>query len=677
MKKKLVFTLLTVMAASSLVGCQQESTKFEIKFTDAVPNCVTGEEYDFGDILIEEEGVSYTMEAFYQNYYEKKEYKLETNGLKFTQNEAFDVSVVVTGKKGGETKKRTQLVQTSVACDPIDGLLASTGFSGFADTGLTKELITDEQYCKAGGKSALAVYYQGNNFYRWGATVLAPTNFRCLDYWTDKTWEDTILKFWVYNPTEEELEFQLRVADELTKLVNIDWGQELNIIQKAAPGVWTECLFPLHRVGVNHTLFINEEGTRKDSLNVKVRWAGTPTKDPTPLYNYQFYIDGVDFVPASEYPDIDTHCYAKAEHSSESLENCFLDTSKSAGWAAGNVRYDREVVCKVDNPNSKSSCWATFNGTTVTDAGVKYGLIYNIGSDYDNQMIEALPDLTHGILTADFKFENMTNTNVKLVATDKTWAVPKVEYPTEDLGNGWRRLVLDMANEEAYVAITEAIRIGFAFPGVTDATKDTASVHLDNFHYYQDQGSPAKPAMETYTDGLENCPMDEGWNGCIRKFDTDTCASNPNSRYSIKLEFNGSKNVNFGYGITFAPKYIKFAESSYELPNASNSTIEFDVKFSENITNTNVILGMVNDTWDKDGRTEVSVTGTPTDGWYHVAINTAQVDTLKAITAVIRICIYFPGVTDANYASSNVWLDNIFVKTNAQKGLPHGIIKSY
>ena len=659
MNKKIIYSILTAGLLFSLAGCSNDGP-FEILFEDAVPNCYVGEEYDFGDVLIEESGVNYTLEAYYQNYYEQKEYKVESSGLKFTQNEICHVSVVITATKGSKTKKRTQLVRTSVKADPIDDLLQTGGLSGYSDTGIKKEIVTDAQYLKEEGMSSLAVYYQGNNFYRWGASVLGIENFRLLDHWTDKTWENTILKFWCYNPTDYDIEFQLRIKDVYTGLVDVDWVDSPSIVQYAKPGVWTECLFPLHRIGVDHTLFMNKEGTRTDSITVKMRWHGTPTEEPTPLYTYQCYIDGVDCVPASRYPEVDTKCYAKAEHASESLENMLFDD----GWQRINAKYDREVVRTVENAKSKSSFWGTFNNVSPNDTG--YSVIYNVGVSYENADIEAYPDLSHGLLKADFKFSsNITNTNIKLIATDETWSVVKKSFSTTDLGDGWRRLEIDMAPNEEFVRINEPVRLGFGFEGINDSNKATAEVHMDNFFYLQNEGSPARPEMETYQEGLENLPIDAGWCGSSVSYDNITVNTldNPKSRYSAKLTFN-KNSINLGYGVTYSPESANLSDD--EIIRPAGHKIEFYVKYSSNITNKDISLSLVQKSSWECGTKSISVSSTPNaNGWYHVTVDMGANFDTAIYKEIIRIGIYFQGITDENKADSTVWIDNMFVSAIA------------
>ena len=234
-----------------LTGCQNAKAEFDIEFDDIIPTAYVGEEYDFSDVLIVEKDVEYKLEVYYFDYYEKVEKSLAVvNDFCFTPKELFDVTVVVNAKKGSSSQIRSRNVPVAQKTDPIDELLASDGYSGWGDPGIIKEAVVDDQYLKGeNSHSALSVHFQGSNPYTWGTTFLSLNNFRLLPYWSDPTWENAVVHFWVYNPTDYQLEFQMRVCDNLTGLVNVDWGQALNVPQFAAPNAWSEVNFSLKHLG--------------------------------------------------------------------------------------------------------------------------------------------------------------------------------------------------------------------------------------------------------------------------------------------------------------------------------------------------------------------------------------------------------------------------------------------
>lgn len=304
-KTTLTISFLTLLlGASTLISCG--GSNFDLILSDTFDTAYIGQVYNFEEYITKQDGVEYSIEAYYQNYYEKKEYSIPVSGLTFIPTEQFEVTVVTTAKKGSEQIKKTVTIPTKLKGDPLDELLATGGFSGWADNGWRKELTNIPQYLHDNdtnnlhSATSLLCSYNGTDPFTWGASVLCLDNFRNLEYWTDKTWENAIISCWVYNPTEYDIEFQLRIKDEL-KDGKVDWdfGQEGNIscfAEKAVDGVakWSRLIFPLKKLGIDHTLYLNEDGTRHDSIVIKSKYLG-PAEEG--VYKYQYYVDGIDVVP--------------------------------------------------------------------------------------------------------------------------------------------------------------------------------------------------------------------------------------------------------------------------------------------------------------------------------------------------------------------------------------------
>lgn len=662
MKKGLTLALLSLMASSTLVGCS--NGVLEIELDDAIPSAYVGEEYDFEDIIIKKPGVSYSINAYYQNYMELTEVELPVDGFKFTPVEKYDVSVVVHAKKGGSKVDRTTNVSVSVLGDAIDELLISDGFSGYGDTGIRKELTTESQWLKDGGNSAIEVFFNGNNAYTWGCSTFALDNFRLLDEWKDKTQEDGILKFWVYNPTEYNFRFQLRLADEYTNLVNIDWGHSLNIERVAKPGEWTQVLYPLRAMGMDHTYYKNESGTRSDSFVVKVKWDGTPTSKPTPLYSWQMYVDGIDIVPHSDFPEMDTKCYASAETSEYGWENIVLDTTKANGWGTANARYDRDFVLSTAEQESKSSAYLTFEDTVVKDYKLGYSFMLNTESAKSTEQINEVPTFNHGLLEADFHMnEAITNKQIQVVTAspvNNDWDI-RYSNPIDLVpgANGWAHMSFDVAKDEVFIGNGPICRLGFKFVGVNETNKNDAVVHIDNIKFNQEGGSPAVvPARnETLQDGYENCLLDIGWTRATVSQDKDNvCTDNgKDSATSMKLRFNGvNPHDGYGYFVAISPE----EQAVNPLPTTNNGKFEMDIKLSDDITEKDIGLAFIEKgSWEAK-RGVISLVTPSASGWYHVSID-LPTSVYTGVNEVIRIAITIRGVNDTNKATATAWLDNI------------------
>ena len=103
---------------------------------------------------------------------------------------------------------------------------------------------------------------------------------------TDQIWDNAIVTFWVYNPMEQDIEFQLTVNDK-TFPVMLDWtGEEGNFRRQfAKAGEWTQIFFSLRRMGTTHKLVTDMYST--ESLCIKFQYVGYST---TQEYEMEFYL---------------------------------------------------------------------------------------------------------------------------------------------------------------------------------------------------------------------------------------------------------------------------------------------------------------------------------------------------------------------------------------------------
>lgn len=494
------FATIAALSAPFLTSCGNSLSEgdFELKFNKIVPQAYIGSEYDFGKVLIVENGVQYDVTASYYDYDTKSMNNLVVNNYKFVPVSRSDVTVSVLAYNKTVTKKKSVNVRVSVKGDGIETLLSS-GESCYADEGITKDLNTNSVYVKEGNTSIVAKF-SGTNYYRWGAALLSPNNFRCLDYWTDKTWENAILTFWVYNPTDYEFEFQLRVKEtEDLGSVDIDWGSQFNTPQFAKSKEWTQIFFSMNKIGINRPLYIDEEMTHSDNLIVKTRWHGPHGEEDNPeYYAWSMYIDGVDIVPASLYPEVGTEPLTSFEKLSDGWENMRTDTGETDKYGRSLVAYDPKVLHKRDY-DSKTSLKMTFANAVIGDYTVKYSVMFSPQEEIAVTPSFVMPPLNKGTIKADFKFsDDITNKTVSFVAVQPTpdgndWepalVIPEIELT--DLNDGWHQLYFDFAKVPSFANMKKTIRFGFSFPGVYESNKATASIHLDNFFFDENGTGPA------------------------------------------------------------------------------------------------------------------------------------------------------------------------------------------
>ena len=115
MKKRHLLLPLLIIPSLIIPGCKQKNEgTLEIELDEYTPLAYLGEEYDFTDVLYVEEGVTYKLEVYYQNYTTMEEFELPVEDtFYFTPVELYDLTVIVNATKGKLKAKRTRHVQVS------------------------------------------------------------------------------------------------------------------------------------------------------------------------------------------------------------------------------------------------------------------------------------------------------------------------------------------------------------------------------------------------------------------------------------------------------------------------------------------------------------------------------------------------------------------------------------
>lgn len=659
MKKLRLLSFLLLSASLILPGCKNSKKGLKIEFDDIVPTAYVGVEYDFSEVLVVEDDVKYNLTVYYQDYNTMTEKELEVkDDYFFTPVELFDLTVIVEAKKGKATSKRTKIVPVAQKGDAIDELLVTGAYSGYADVGFTKTLVTDPQYCKdESSHSALEVRFQGAFPYTYGGVVLSVNNFRLLDEWEDKTWTNAVFTTWVYNATEANLMFEMRIKDQLTNLVDVDWGSPLNPTDRIAePGKWTQIVFSLRHFGVDKPLYANEEGTRYDEINLKVKWAGTPTSGEE-LYSYQFFVDNTNIVPFSEerFPLLDTTCYAKAESLDYGWENMYLDDGQTSATAV----YDREFVNSSDEQPSLSSMVLKFAGKTP-NVYFGFGVLFNPEAEFEKSPAR-IPSFRHGLLEFDIHYKNVTNKAFDLITVQNGWfIITRLDMNPVISDQGWTHLQIDLGSYTKLDLMTSVVRFGFDFKGIDNTNKDTAEIHIDNIKFSQNGGTPERQQVpETLADGWENMIIDDGpaINACSFENDYEVVktSSEHESTSSLKLTFDGVNALDGDYCLALSPE----AAEINPLPNLHNGIIDFDIKFSDIITNHDVRLKGFQQNWSVSVVTEPIAPVSVGDNWMHVTYNFASDPNFNVITSCIRLVFIFDGINESNKSTAQINIDNV------------------
>lgn len=293
MKRSFLFIALLFTLCIFAIGCQKEEQLQEpltLALAANVEPAQMGKNYDLRDLYTEEEGVQYSFKVSYFDPISDAQTDIPvTEKLKFKQEYPADVNVQITAIRGGETVTKEVTVPVAFDADIVDCLLVTGGKAGYADPGVSKVLCFDNTYLKQEtSETSLAVTFTSGA--DEGVTVLDLCHYSLTPYYSARIWNDAVVTFWVYNPMPNDIEFRLKVKDANAK-INISWDSAANTqVQFAKAGEWTQVFFSLKQYGVDGILYMDEDLTRDDILELQAQYQGTEA--------CTMYIDGVDVVPA-------------------------------------------------------------------------------------------------------------------------------------------------------------------------------------------------------------------------------------------------------------------------------------------------------------------------------------------------------------------------------------------
>ena len=111
MRMKTKHLLLSLALAFTALSACSSSGELVIELDENTPTAHLGKKYDFTDILYVQDGVKYDLEVYYQDYFTMEEKSLPVvDTFYFTPTETFDITVIVTAKKSGKTAKRRRII---------------------------------------------------------------------------------------------------------------------------------------------------------------------------------------------------------------------------------------------------------------------------------------------------------------------------------------------------------------------------------------------------------------------------------------------------------------------------------------------------------------------------------------------------------------------------------------
>ena len=639
--RNLILLVVAVLIVAAFAGCGDQETpvaagsSLQINTIKFMPLAYLDESFDLRDVLLMEEGVEYSATGCYVEVKQDEATKeftisetaLEVNDLCFTPKAIAENVITLSAKRGKEIAQKVIYIGTTIRAEPLDDLYKSSGTLGGSDPGISKSVNIDPMYLQ-GENSTTSLHVEWNNLdpHPWGNIFMSFSAADAQEYFTDKTWENAIVTFWVYNPMELPIEFQLRLVDEQTG-ANIDFsGTPGANSQKAEPGQWTQVFFPLRKIGgTTHRL----TGTKysNDMLTLKFRYDGYST---TEAYACDFYMDNIDVVDASMYPEIDT----KNVRSTETIEQGWENISQDIGWQGVYTEYDHEVQM---GEGSKCALKIMFNAEkSLTNSF--WCLQTETNAAFNGNL-----DMTAGKLYGYFKFEGL-EPKVSVDIVNNKWATSnKVDMTLTSVGDGWYMAELDLQKIEVGNNRNDhIIRVRFHFYG---ANADSI-VYVDTMKF--DYKHIEKVFEAPSTDWI-NMTQDTGsfYFAGEKKFNTSYLKGG-NTVRSIMLKAPADSVGKITWNTAAAASAGEISAT----PNMNKGTLSAWFYFGKQLPNANLII--TNNSWKGSNTLPFVFTKSTGDGWYYGELHGSDLVCAEGggTSDVIRMMVQIPkGYT--------VYIDNL------------------
>lgn len=629
--RNFILLVVAVLLVAAFAGCDNQETPAEagsslqintIKF---MPYAYLDESFDLRDVLLMEEGVEYSATGCYVEVTQDETTKeftisetaLEVNDLCFTPKAIAENVITLSAKRGSETAQKVIYIPTSIHAEPLDDLYKSSGSLGGSDPGISKSVNIDPLYLQ-GDTSTTSLHVEWNSAdpHPWGNQFLSFSAEAAQEYFTDKTWENAIVTFWVYNPNELPVEFQFRLVDE-TSGANIDWsGTPGANSQKAEPGTWTQCFFPLRKIG-GTTNRLTGTKYSNDMLSLKFRYDGYSTTD---TYAFDFYIDNIDVVDASVYPEIDT----KNVRSNETVEQGWENLPQDTGWQGVYTEYDHEVAM-----GDGSTCALKIYFNQEKSLTNSFWCLQTETPTIFNGNL----DMTAGKLYGYFKFEGL-DPKVSVDIVNNKWATSnKVDMTMTPVGDGWYKGELDLQkievgnNRNDYI-----IRVRFHFSGANaDSIVYVDTMKFDYVHVEKVYEAPS-------TDWI-NMTMDTGdfYFAGEKKFNTSYLKGG-NTVRSLMLKAPADSIGKMTWNTGSAAESGEISA----LPNMNKGTLSAWFYFGKQLPNANLVI--TNKSWKGSNTLPFVFTKSTGDGWYYGELHGSDLVCAEGggTSEVIRMMLQIP-----------------------------------
>ena len=475
-----------ILLALVFSGCVQtpaEETSpqytFSVVLKETISPAYVDTSYNLFSAIVEEEGVEYTFTASYLDPISGESKTLSAKRGKITPKVEADISVTVTATNGTETATLDFIVPISISADIIDKLLSSDGIAGEADPGVEKVITKDPSYLQ--GESSTSSIQVSFNTQNTGTSLMLLSHYSLQPYYTAQVWHNAAVTFWVYNPMEQAVSFKLSSYNPENQKT-LSWGSAENVhMQSAAPGQWTQVSFSLFDMDITQPLLNSPQNNRNDSLKIMAHYEGDES--------CTIYIDGIDIVPASALPQLET------SYISPALPNGNFSDLLSSGKVYTNESNVKLTKSANGNGTQDAYCFGSDQQVGLPTYHIDFPQTTDI-SGFDYLKFDVYAENCHPFVTAAVRYLN-----------DKG-EVQKLGVSYNFARDQWRTLYLNLHSLKD-VDLSQAVGISFSIHLDSKFVPNSFNcIYFDNvsLYSYPDDEPQMMPAIIEDNDIL-NAPL--------------------------------------------------------------------------------------------------------------------------------------------------------------------------
>lgn len=333
------------------------------------------------------------------------------------------------------------------------------------------------------------------------------------------------------------------------------------------------------------------------------------------------------------------------------LENSYIDCGSLNKYA------NTAFTTRTCEYSSRRSLKVTFNNSKNNY------FVLNPQRDFNAGNASSLLDVSRSTLTLRAKFQNFTDTRIRVKAIAEGWQDASDIVNMTCVGaveNGWQTYKLNF-NDIRFKNSNNIIRLNFYFPGVnTNTIKKNAIVYLDNIKLKVNTSYFDRRGNEVLDEGLENSTVVDS-EFIYSLTNSETFGYKSDSSMFLRPDVAKHPNYNnweFSFSAVDNKDYWRFDEGE----------LSFDYKPVNFANKTDVSLVLISSHDLPYYRTTIKGVET-TDGWYRASLNLKQTgfETFDAVK-----CTFSFNITSAEAPNASVYLDNIRISEDSLESFTEG-----